>query len=222
MRRPLAITALTGALILPCQAHAHPGAPHEWAEATRAMAEDPFAVQPRLSRASVARREGRRLTAYFEARWARALAPHDAAPHRALGLAALDLGWRAEGLAALSAFFAAGGEDLEARVARARIRWAEHQPEAALEDLDRALALTPDPTAALLRAEWQRAQGRLPEAAVGLADVLTRAQGALPVRRALVEAYLDLKQPELALALLDAAPLEDPTWKALRARAAAR
>ncbi|MCA9555347.1 MAG: tetratricopeptide repeat protein [Myxococcales bacterium] len=107
-------------------------------------------------------------------------------------------------------------------MARARIRWAEHQPEAALEDLDRALALTPDPTATLLRAEWQRAQGRLPEAAAGLADVLTRAQGALPVRRALVEAYLDLKQPELARALLDAAPPEDPTWKALRARAAAR
>jgi hypothetical protein len=80
--------------LTPEPAPAHPGLHHDWEEATRALEQDPYSAQPRLSRSKVARLEGWRLTAYHEARWARALAPHDAAPHRALGLAALGLGRR--------------------------------------------------------------------------------------------------------------------------------
>lgn len=206
--------------VRPCLGH--PGLHHDWAEATAAMAEDPFAVQPRLSRARVARLEGRHLAAYFEARWARALAPHDAEPLRVLGLAALDLGLQGEGLDHLDAFFAAGGEAFDARVARAKARWSARQQAEALDDMDRALALKPDVDAALLRASWRRQRRQLTEAAAGLSDVLTRVQDALLVRRALVEVRLEQGQPQAALELVEEALTKNPRsveWLLAKARA---
>lgn len=211
-----------GVALAPEPAPAHPGLHHDWEEATRALEQDPYSAQPRLSRSKVARLEGWRLTAYHEARWARALAPHDAAPHRALGLAALGLGRRGEALDALDAFFTAGGEAFDARVARAEARWAEGRPAEALGDLDQALTLKPDVEAALLRARWHRAQGDLPKAALGLEQILAQVGDALLLRRALVALYLDLGRPEPALALVEAALAKEPRsaeWLMAKARA---
>lgn len=175
---------------------------------------------PRVARARTARLQGQWLTALHEAQWALAL---DAGCQPALlerARAGARLGHR-RAAAWLDRYFEAGGDHFDAWVARARLRWAAGAAQAAIADLDRALALKPDVDAGLLRARWSGERGDWAGAAAGLAALLIRLEDAELVRRALVEAELR-RDPEAALRLTDgvlAARPDSVDWRLLRARA---
>lgn len=200
---------------------AHPGLHHDWQQASQAMDAQPWAAEPRLQRSQIARLQGHLLISYYEARWARALAPQDPAGWRAQGLAAQGLGLSAEAESYLDAYFQEGGQAVDARVARAELRWLRGSTAEALQDLDEAIHRKPDVESALLRARWLRSIGAGVRAAEGLQDLLPKLGGALLLRRELVSVRLELGQGKAALALVDQAlkfAPQDVDWLLQRSR----
>lgn len=200
---------------------AHPGLHHDWQQTQRQLEAQPFNPDIRIRRAQLARLQGQMLTSYYEARWARALAPSAPDPSRGMGLAALGLGLDKEAQRHLQAYFAAGGEAFDARVALAKLNWRSGLQAKALAQLELALEGKPDVEAGLLRARWQQSRGQAETAAAGLRALLPKLSGALLIRRELVAVERDRGQGEAALAEVDRAlkfAPKDVDWQLERAR----
>jgi len=202
-------------------ASAHPGLHHDWQQTQLQLEAQPFNPEIRLRRSQLARLQGQMLTSYYEARWARALAPNAAGPHRGLGLAALGLGLRHQAHGHLQAYFAAGGQAFDARVALAKLNWQRGLHTKALAQLELALEGKPDVEVGLLRARWLQSRGQAAAAVAGLRDLMPKLSGALLIRRELVAMERDRGHGEAALAEVDKAlkfAPKDVGWQLERAR----
>lgn len=192
------------------EASTHPGLHHDWVEATQKIEDRPFDAQARLRRAKVARMQGNLLLSYFDARWARALAPGSPDPWRALGLAAARLKRPAEAESLFDTYLQMGGRGFDVQVGRAKLLHQRGAYKASLAQIDQALVLKPDVETALLRATWLTEQGRLTQASRGLSELLPKLGHALLLRHRLVSIELQRGAGASALKIVDAALMTAP------------
>lgn len=179
---------LVAALALASTALAHEGAPAEIERLDAALSEAPGDAELLLRRARAWRRAGKPSRALSDLTRARRAAPEDRRWDLEEALALIEAGRARRAEARLSRFLE-GGPHPVALWERGRLREAAGRSALALEDYDAAIAASERPSIDLYlaRGRLQRAQGDLAAAAAGYREGLSTRDGAIVLRRHLIE-----------------------------------
>jgi tetratricopeptide (TPR) repeat protein len=184
---------------------AHPGLHHDIEELSERIVRDPSSVELYLERANRYRLDGRPDVALSDLDRAAAIAAGDPRIAAERGLSFADLGCDDEAEMELTRFLASGRASTAALAARARLRARAGRDDDAIDDLDAAIALGPDPDLYLERNALLRRLGRLEDASRGLREGLARLSGAASLRLALLDVEVSAGHWTAALALADEA-----------------
>ena len=190
----LTVLAVTTAL-------AHPGLHHDIEDLSEKLATDPSNIGLYLERANRLRLDGRPGAALDDLRRAASLDAADPRIAAERGLALCDLGLDDEAEKELTRFLAFGRASTAAYSARARLRARGGRHVEALEDLNAAIALGPDPDLYLERNAEFLALGRFEDASRGLRDGLACLSGATSLRSALIDVEIAARNWTAAVAL---------------------